>query len=148
MTGPTWLNSGSDKLKVEALTDAGYGKGWSVLKKELNRFMQGLKRLGIGLVFIAHEQSKTVKVRGIEVTKVAPQMSKQAHNLIMPLVDIVGYCGMKPVKQAGKRVEIRVLETVPREDLYAKDRLSHIRKRPANVDFEPLDGRKFIATFA
>lgn len=134
------------KLGVEALTDAGYGKGWSVLKKEIVRFMNRIKALGLGIVFVAHEDIKKVKVRGLEIDKCQPLMSKQAWNAIIPLADIVGYCGSTPMKGPdGKRVEVRTLSTTPREDLYAKDRTR--RKRPTGRDWEELNGRKFVATF-
>lgn len=135
------------KLGVEALTDAGYGKGWSVMKKEIVRFMARVKALGMGIVFIAHEDTKKVKVRGLDVDKCQPLMSKQAWNAIIPLADIVVYCCAKPMKDAaGKRVEVRIIETTPREDLYAKDRTR--RKRPPVGQHEIMDGRKFIGTFA
>jgi len=132
------------KLNVDALTDAGYGKGWSMLKKEIYRFMERIKRLNLGIIFIAHEVIKTVKVRGIEVNKTMPLMSKQAWDAIIPLCDLVGYVGMRPVKQGGKRVELRTLETQPRQDLYAKDRTR--RQKPAK-EYELLTPDKFIGTF-
>ncbi len=135
------------KLNIEALTDAGYGKGWSLLKKELHRYLARLKALNLGIVFIAHEESKKVKVRGLDVDKVMPLMSKQAWNAIIPLVDIVGYSSVTPVRGPdGKRKEVRTIDTTPRDDLYAKDRISHLRKKPQGVEL--LDGAKFIATFA
>lgn len=134
------------KLGVEALADAGYGKGWSLLKKEIVRFIQRLKRLNLGIVFIAHEEVKTVKINGIDVDKCQPKMSKQAWDAIVPLIDIAGHCALKPVKtKDGKRVQQRVLETQPRLDLYAKDRTD--RNRPTDREWEILDGRKFAATF-
>lgn len=133
------------KLGVEALTDAGYGKGWSTLKTEIKRFMNRVKALGMGIVFIAHEEFKTVKVGSLDVDKCQPMMSKQAWNAIIPLADIVGYCAVQDMKdKAGKRTEVRVLRTSPRPDLYAKDRTS--RTRPS-TSFELLDGRRFVATF-
>lgn len=133
------------KLNVEALTDAGYGKGWSLLKKELKTFIRRLKALPCGIVFIAHERIEKIKVGGLDVDKIMPNMSKQAWNEIVPLCDLVGYCGMKPMKDnAGKRVERRVLITQPKQDLYAKDRTG--RRKPEG-EYESLDGAAFIRTF-
>lgn len=134
-----------EKLGIDALTDAGFGKGWSEYKKMLEKFMQRVKALDMGIIFIAHEVTKTVKVRGLEVDKVMPSMSKSAWNAVIPLSDLVGYIGMRPVKKGGKRVEIRTLETEPRQDLYAKDRT---RRQKPTRDYAELDGDKFIHTFS
>lgn len=134
------------RLKVASLSDAGYGKGWSAMRRELMNFMSRLKRLDLGLVFIAHDQDKKVKVAGAEIDKCQPRIGKQAWDILIPLVDVVGYVSMRPVKtQDGKRKEIRTLETTPKQDLYAKDRTR--RQRPAK-DYELLDPEKFLATFA
>jgi hypothetical protein len=143
-----WANMGEShvlkKLRVEALTDAGYGKGWSMYKKLLHTFVQGIIGLKMGIVFIAHEETKAIKVDGLEIDRCMPKMSKQAWNIIIPLADVVGFCDIKPMKVKGKRQQVRTIETEPKRDLYAKDRSR--RKRPAR-GFDLLDGRKFIETF-
>lgn len=133
------------ELGIRSLADEKWGKGWSMLKKELNTFVTDLKRLDVGIVFISHEITKTVKVNGLEIDKCMPDISKQSWKIIVPLADLVGYCTFRRVKgDDGKAKEIRVLETTPRLDLYCKDRTD--RKRP-DRDWEPLDGRKFVKTF-
>jgi hypothetical protein len=134
------------KSKVEALADLGYGKGWSLYKRALRGYMERIKRLGLGIVFIAHEEVKTIKIQGRDINKSMPKMSKQAWDMIIPLVDVVAWVGIKPMKgQDGRRVEQRVLTTEPKEDLYAKDRSR--RHRPAGRDWEKLSGLKFAETF-
>lgn len=135
-------------LKIGALADAPYGKGWSTYKKTLHYAIIKLKALGIGLGFIAHEVTKVIKIEGVEVHRCMPSMTKQAWDHIIPLVDVVGHASMKPMKDAatGKRIEVRTLTTTPRRDLFAKDR-SPNRKRPTDRDWELLDGRKFAESF-
>jgi hypothetical protein len=136
-------------LQVESLTDKSlpWGKGWRAYKKQMDQMVRRILSLNSGLVYIAHETIKTVTVRGREVDKVMPAMSKSAWNLIVPMADIVGYCGFDTIKvKVGgktKKKEIRVLETVPREDLYCKDRTN--RRKPEGVEL--LDGAAFLKTF-
>lgn len=135
-----------NKLGIDSLADAKWGKGWSSYKREINGYMQRIKRLNLGLVFIAHETTETVKVRTEEITKVKPNMPKQAWDAIVPLVDIVGRLAVVTAKGAdGKLGEMRVLETWPRADLYVKDRTK--RKKPSPGMAEPLNAEKFLASF-
>lgn len=131
------------KLNVEALTDAGYGKGWDLYKKELRKMVARLKLLCTGIVFIAHEEYKTVKVQGLDVDQCRPKMSKQAWDVIIPLCDLVAYCGIETRKKEGKRIDVRTVTTTPRKDLYTKDRT----KRKRVEGSERLDGRSFVETF-
>jgi len=133
-----------DKLRVESLGDAGWGKGWKMYRKIIALFLRRLKALNLGITFIAHETIKTVRSRGQELERTMPAMSKSAWGLIIPVCDIVGYCGFKTIKKGGKRKEIRTVECEPREDLYAKDRTD--RDQPEK-GWERLDGAKFVETF-
>ena len=137
-----------NKLGIESLGDAGYGKGWKAYRKGIHSVVQRLLRLGMGVVFIAHESIKTVRTRSIETERTMPALSKSAWQVIVPMADLVGYCGFKKVKgKEGKRTEVRVLETQPREDLYAKDRIQ-VRHKPEGHEWEHLSGKDFLATFS
>lgn len=143
--GETWTLK---KLGADALADPGYGKGWSEYRKTLTRFLHRLVRLDAGLIFIAHETTKTVKIQGLEVDRCMPQMNKQTWELVIPLCDIIGYCGIRAVKRGGKRTEIRTLETEPRRDLYVKDRTARTPNHPSSMgEWENLGGPEFIQTF-
>jgi phage nucleotide-binding protein len=131
-------------LGIASLSEAQWGKGWKALRVEMMSLLSVLKGLNVGIVFIAHETIKEVKNRTISVDRTMPDMGKTSWKAIIPLVDLVGYCGFRTIKVAGKRKEVRVLETVPREDLYVKDRTQ--RARPTK-GYEPLDGAKFVTTF-
>jgi hypothetical protein len=79
----------------------------------------------------------------METERTMPDLSKSAWKVIVPKCDLVGYCGFKVIKKGGKRQEIRILETIPREDLYVKDRTN----RDFEGTYEELNGKKFVATF-
>lgn len=144
-----WASQGEsailEELQIKALTDAGYGKGWSMYKKLLERFVQRLRALDLGIIFIAHEEIRTTKVRGIDVDKCQPKMSKQAWDVVIPLCDLVGYCEMRRVKKGKKAVQIRTLTTSLRDELYVKDRTN--RSQPEARDYIELDAQKFMSSF-
>jgi DNA polymerase III delta prime subunit len=132
------------ELGVAALGDAGYGKGWKAYKQGITRFLQRLMRLELGITFIAHEVVKTVKTRSLELERTMPHLSKPAWNALVPLADLIGYCGFKSLKTDEGRKEVRILDTTPKEELYAKDRTKRTRSPKG---WEILDGKKFMATF-
>lgn len=134
-------------LGIDSLGDAGFGKGWKAYRNYLEDFVRRMMRLNTGVVFIAHEEIKTVKTRSIETQRVMPAMGKSAWKVIVPLADIIGYCGYKTIKiPTGGVKEVRIIDTNPREDLYAKDRTT--RQRPAATQYELLNGAVFISTFS
>jgi len=137
-------------FSIEGLGDAGYGKGWKMFRTKLRQQVSKILQLGIGLVFIAHEDLRTIKQKSIETTRTMPSLSKTAWKVVVPLTDIVGYCGFRSKtvvtdKGGKKRVEVRGVMTQPTEDIYAKDRS---RRTKPESGWEPLDADKFVATFA
>lgn len=136
-------------LGVDGLGDAGFGKGWKAYRNALEGYTRQLMRLGSGVVFIAHEDSRKVKISGVERDRINPAMSKSAWKVLIPMADVVGYCGITLQKGKGenagpKMIEVRTVRTQPTETIYAKDRT--IRRRPS-TGLELLDGSRFIATF-
>ena len=133
-----------EKLGIDALGDIGYGSGWKAYKKAINAVIQRLLRLDTGLVFIAHETIKTIRTKVLETERIMPDLPKSAWKIIIPKCDIVGYCGFRVVKRAGKKQEIRILETTPREELYCKDRTSRVQPE---LGYISLSGSEFRASF-
>jgi len=132
-----------NELGLGDLTDAGYGKGWKAYKKSIWSVIQDILSLNLGVVMIAHEIIKTIRTKVIETERTMPDLSKSAWKVIIPKCDIVGYCGFKVIKKGGVKKEIRILETIPREDLYVKDRTT----RKVTESYELLDGKQFVKTF-
>lgn len=133
-----------EKLGIDALGDVGYGGGWKAYKKAINAVIQRLLRLDTGLVFIAHETIKTIRTKVMETERIMPDLPKSAWKIIIPKCDIVGYCGFRVVKRAGKKREIRILETTPREELYCKDRTSRVQPE---LGYISLSGSEFKSSF-
>lgn len=132
------------QLKIDSLTDAGFGKGYKLFRQEIQKYTQGLLRLGYAVAYVAHEEVKLVKTRSIELNRTMPSMSKSSARVIIPMVDLMGYCGFKTLKlPEGGHEEVRTIDTRPREDQQAKDRT--VRNKPAT--FEYLDGTSFRETF-
>jgi len=131
-------------LGIDALGDVGYGGGWKAYKKAINAVIQRLLRLDTGLVFIAHETIKTIRTKVLDTERIMPDLPKSAWKIIIPKCDIVGYCGFRVVKRAGKKQEIRILETAPREELYCKDRTSRVQPE---LGYISLSGSEFKSSF-
>lgn len=131
-------------MGIEALGDVGYGAGWRAYKKALKAMTQRLLRIGSGVVFITHETIKTIRTSVIETERTMPDLSKSAWKTIMPICDIVGYCGFKTVKRQGKKEVVRILETTPRESLYCKDRTN---RYVSSRGFDFLDSKMFVDSF-
>lgn len=137
------------ELKVEDLTDLEWGKGWKAYRRMLRSVVNRIMKLGSGVVFIAHETAKQVKIAGVKKDKILPEMSKSAWKVIVPLTDIVGYCGLKTVKvsdgKGGKVLkEIRFLQTQPDSTVYAKDRTKRAQQERG---WDYLDAQKFMDSF-
>lgn len=125
------------KLSIENLGDAAYGKGFAANTRELKKQVNRLVRLGRGLVFISHSQEKTVKVDTVEnpyaiamadskgeVEMVVPTLPNKARAFFTALADIILYC------EIGKDLR-RVLYTQPARGFEAGDRSGRL---PNTVD--------------
>lgn len=137
-----------DKLGVESLSDEtlAWGKGWKDFKSELRSFIGRVLALNSGIIFIAHEAVKKIKTRGIELDRTQPDLGKTSWNILIPICDIFGYCGIKNVKkEGGGRKEVRYITTEPTETTYAKDRSRRVK--PDKGEREPLDPQVFSETF-
>ena len=81
-------------LDVTSIGDAGFGKGWTFLKKELEETFRQITLMGYGLIFLAHSSSKTLKINaedGTEVETVYPTLPNIAKDIVNKLVDIISY---------------------------------------------------------
>jgi len=134
-----------EKLGIDALGDVGYGGGWKAYKKAISAIIQRFLRLDTGLVFIAHETIKTIRTKVIDTERIMPDLPKSAWKIIIPKCDIVGYCGFRVVKRSGKKREIRILETTPREELYCKDRTTRVQPE---LGYISLSGSEFKSSFS
>lgn len=133
-----------DKYEVSSFDEVGHGKAWKMFKNESGSVIRAILSNRVGILMIAHETIKTVKSRSIELERTMPDLGKTAWNTIIPACDIIGYCGFRTKKVGERRVELRTIETNPREDLYAKDRTTRFHD-PLGYDL--LDPKAFLKTF-
>jgi hypothetical protein len=131
-------------LGVASLGDAAWSKGWDGYTKAMANVIARVKALRLGLIFIMHETIRKFKTPLGEIDKTMPELDKRTWKAVIPLCDIVAYCGFRTVKKGGKLVELRTVETTPRESLYAKDRTGRTTSKRG---WELLDGKKFARTF-
>lgn len=80
-----------DKHGIEHESDAGYGKGWDIIKTEYLSTMRRLFSLDYeNIVVISHEVVSEIKKRnGQSITKIAPNLPENIANKIAGMVDIV-----------------------------------------------------------
>lgn len=113
------------KLGIEHPSDAEWGKGWNEVRDEFSTVINRLLHTGRGVIFISHAREYDVKGKsGSNYTRISTTMSKQAQEIIAPVVDMWFYL---EVGQNGER------ELVVRGDdvITAGHRLQHKLK---NVD--------------
>lgn len=135
------------ELGVETLGDKsiGWGRGFKAFKNEIRRLVQRLLALNVGVVFICHEDIKTIKGRSLELDRTMPFLGKQAWSVIVPLADLIGYISVRALKIKGEVKEVHILDTVPKEEQYAKDRTK--RRKPEEGQVELLNAARFIESF-
>lgn len=129
------------KMGIEHPADGEWGKGWAALRDTFIKGMRRLLRQGQGIIFIAHEDIKTIKTRTSEIERTMPAMPKTARRIIIPAVDVIAYAGFKIIKKGKERIQQRVLITEPTESLEVGDRTGRC---PPSM---PLNGRRFLHMF-
>lgn len=77
--------------KITHETDEAFGKGSSLVDTEFSRMVNSFCQLGLGIVFTAHSEEVTKKIKGRESTKVVIDLPKNAKKCIQGLVDFMLY---------------------------------------------------------
>lgn len=80
-----------DKLSITHEADAGYGKGYDMVRTEFLPQIRRLTNAGYGVILISHEViSEITKRNGEKVTTIKPNLQDKYANKIAGMVDIVG----------------------------------------------------------
>lgn len=80
------------KMLIKHASEGDFGTGWSMPKEEFARQIIRLLQLGRGVIFTSHATEKEIKSRsGSKYDRVVPTMSKQAREVLEPIVDIWAY---------------------------------------------------------
>jgi hypothetical protein len=130
-----------------------HGKGWKMYKDEIRGLVNRTLALGVCPVFIAHEDIKPVKGRGIEIFKTMPAVGKYMQRFIFPVASFIGQLTIRRLahEKGGKKRDTHILVSQPTEELYVKDRTR--RRKPSKgydvIEDEEgnLDVSNFLATF-
>lgn len=88
----TWyqhaMNYTCDKLAIDHPQDEAYGKGWNAVKKTFSDAVDRVLRLPCGKWFLCHSNHQQDEDRhGNEITKLFPNLSKQADEILNGKVD-------------------------------------------------------------
>jgi len=94
------------KMVIQHASDEDFGKGWSMISDEFASVILRLLKVGRGVIFTSHAAEKEIKARdGRKYDRVVPTMSKQARQILEPIVDIWGYMEYDP--QEGRSLRLR-----------------------------------------
>lgn len=78
-----------NKLSIEHEQDAGYGKGWDMVRTEFLSTMKRLKNCGYQLVYISKVQvSEITKRNGEKITTIKPNINDKVANVLSGTVDL------------------------------------------------------------
>lgn len=101
-----------DNAKVQTLGDMGFGKGYKIYQNELKRVFQKVFALDMGVILTSHAQLIEVDTPTGRQTKWMPTFEKRAREILMPMVDIIGFAqNVVSLNAKGERVETRVMQT-------------------------------------
>ena len=77
---------------VDTLGDLAWGKGWSLVKRELEQTFRNITQLGYALFFISHAKDKTFKKEnGTEYNQIVPTLSTSYNEIVKDMADIYAY---------------------------------------------------------
>ena len=72
-----------NKLKIEHEQDAGFGKGWDMVRTEFLSTMKRLKNLGYRIIYISKEMRSEINLKnGAKLTSFAPNVNDKVMNVL------------------------------------------------------------------
>jgi len=78
-----------DKLGIEHEQDAGYGKGWDMVRTEYLSTIKRLKSLGYQIIYISKEiESEITLKNGAKITTIKPNINDKVANILAGTVDL------------------------------------------------------------
>lgn len=122
-----------DKLGIQHESDAGYGKGWDVIKTEYLSTMRRLLSLDYNVFLVSHEDvSKDItKKSGDKITRIAPNIQEAIANKLAGMVDFVARV---IVNDDGTRV----LSFKSNEVIFGGGRLTALSGKEIPLDWDAL----------
>lgn len=78
-----------DKLGIQHEQDAGYGKGWDMVRTEFLSNIKRLKNCGYQIIYISKEvTSEIIKKNGDKITTIKPNIPDKVANVLAGTVDL------------------------------------------------------------
>jgi hypothetical protein len=117
-----------DKLGIEHEQDAGYGKGWDMVRTEYLSTIKRLKTLGYQIIYISKEiESEITLKNGTKLTTIKPNIADKVANILAGTVDLT--------VRAYMDGEDRYLLLDKKENIFGGGRFNFkVNKIPLNKD--------------
>lgn len=117
-----------DKLNIDDLGGAGFGKGWTEYRKEFSRQINLIAQLGYGIVFIDHsKESRDEETGAIKTAK--PKMDNTSYAIVNALVDLSFFLNKESAgDQGGSSTSVYAYTDLP-SDISTKSRARYMSKR-------------------
>lgn len=85
-----------DRLNIEHEQDAGFGKGWDMVRTEYLSAIKRLKNLGYQIIYISKEVTNEISLKnGAKLTTIKPNIADKIANVLAGTVDITVRAYMK-----------------------------------------------------
>lgn len=120
-----------DKLGVEHEQDAGFGKGWDMVRTEFLSTMKRLKNLGYRIIYISKELKTEISLKnGAKITSYGPNLADKVANVLAGTVTLT--------VRAFMNNRGRFLQLAKEENVFGGGRFGFVN------DTCPLDMNEFI----
>lgn len=120
-----------DKLGVEHEQDAGFGKGWDMVRTEFLSTIKRLKNLGYRIIYISKELKTEINLKnGAKITSYAPNLPDKVANVLAGTVTIT--------VRAFMNNRGRFLQLAKEENVFGGGRFTFVN------DTCPLDMKAFV----
>lgn len=120
-----------DKLGIEHEQDAGFGKGWDMVRTEFLSTIKRLKNLGYRIIYISKELKTEVNLKnGAKITSYGPNMADKVANVLTGTVTLT--------VRAFMNNRGRFLQLAKEESIFGGGRFNFVH------DTCPLDMKAFV----
>jgi hypothetical protein len=120
-----------DKLEIQHEQDAGFGKGWDMVRTEFCSTIKRLKNLGYRIIYISKEIKNEINLKnGAKITSYAPNLPDKVANILAGTVTLT--------VRAFMNNRGRFLQLSKEENIFGGGRFNFIN------DTCPLDMKAFI----
>ncbi len=120
-----------DKLGIEHEQDAGFGKGWDMVRTEFLSTIKRLKNLGYRIIYISKELKTEINLKnGAKITSYAPNLPDKVANVLAGTVTLT--------VRAFMNNKGRFLQLAKEENIFGGGRFNFVN------DICPLDMNSFI----